>query len=89
MYRMGLGLLRRQNYDAAKSCFENAIKETPVQAPVMFQFGLHMGLGASCMGLERWTQAATEFRKALALSPGAADATSALDQALKQARLSR
>jgi tetratricopeptide (TPR) repeat protein len=89
MYRMGLGLLRRQNYDAAKSCFENAIKETPVQAPVMFQFGLHMGLGASWMGLERWTQAATEFRKALALSPGATDATSALEQALKQTRVPR
>jgi len=77
-FRLGSAYLRRQEFESARECFDQAVHDTPVQAPAVFQFELHMALGQSYVGLERWRDAAEQFQIALQLSPNSADAKTAL-----------
>lgn len=57
----------------------------PENAPATMKIDLHVGLGQAYSGLERWQDAAREFRQTLALSPGSTEARIGLGRALGKA----
>ena len=88
-FRLGSAYLRRKDFESARRCFDNAVRDTPVQAPAVFQYQLHLALGNSHAGLKRWHDAADQFRIALKFAPGSPDAAAALDAVSRQVGLTR
>lgn len=82
-YRLGSAYLRRGEFDSARHCFADALRNTPVQAPSVFRYQLHLAFGNSFAGLGRWREAAEQFRAAVKIAPPKSDAQAALDVALK------
>ncbi len=84
--RLAAAHLARQDWDAARDYYERAIAIAPPNAPVTLRTELHTGLGKAYSGLQRWTNAAQEFRRALSFSPRSAEATAGLNDALRKSR---
>jgi tetratricopeptide (TPR) repeat protein len=85
-FRLGSAYLRRRDFESARTCFEMALRDTPIQAPAVFQYRLRLGLGNSYAGLRRWQDAAEQFRAAIRLSPQSTDAITALEAVTSQSR---
>jgi tetratricopeptide (TPR) repeat protein len=84
--RLAAADLARGDWNAARDRHQRSLELAAATAPASLQAELHTGLGKAYLGLELWSNAVQEFRRALSITPQSAEAVAGLNEALRRSR---